>query len=209
MGMGRLLPREGRFFDFFNEHAGHAVLAAAELKALLADLSELEARRRNIERHEKQADQITHHTMQLLHQTFITPLDRDEIHQLITTMDDVLDLMEDIAQCLFLYDVRAVTPEAQRLADICVACTEKVRDAVAKLESMDNADAILKLCAEIDRLESDADYVMRSAMAKLFREEPDAKEIVKLKEIYQLLESVTDKCEDVANLIEGIVLENG
>ncbi|TMG90758.1 MAG: DUF47 domain-containing protein [Betaproteobacteria bacterium] len=207
--MGRLLPREGRFFDYFNEHAGHAVLAAAELKALLADLSELEARRRNIERHEKQADQITHHTMQLLHQTFITPLDRDEIHQLITTMDDVLDLMEDIAQCLFLYDVRAVTPEAQRLADICVACTEKVRDAVAKLESMDNADAILKLCAEIDRLEADADYVMRSAMAKLFREEPDAKEIIKQKEIYQLLESVTDKCEDIANLIEGIVLENG
>jgi uncharacterized protein len=209
MGMGRLLPREGRFFDYFNEHAGHAVLAAAELKALLADLSELEARRRNIERHEKQADQITHHTMQLLHQTFITPLDRDEIHQLITTMDDVLDLMEDIAQCLFLYDVRAVTPEAQRLAEICVACTEKVRDAVAKLESMDNADAILKLCAEIDRLEADADYVMRSAMAKLFREEPDAKEIIKQKEIYQLLESVTDKCEDIANLIEGIVLENG
>ena len=207
--MVRLLPREGRFFDFFNEHAGHAVLAAAELKALLADLSDLETRRRNIERHEKQADQITHHTMQLLHQTFITPLDRDEIHQLITTMDDVLDLIEDIAQCLFLYDVRAVTPEAQRLAEICVACTEKVRDAVAKLESMDNADAILKLCAEIDRLEADADYVMRSAMAKLFREEPDAKEIIKQKEIYQLLESVTDKCEDIANLIEGIVLENG
>ena len=207
--MVRLLPREGRFFDYFNEHAGHAVLAAVELKALLADLSDLEARRRNIERHEKQADQITHHTMQLLHQTFVTPLDRDEIHQLITTMDDVLDLMEDIAQCLFLYDVRAVTPEAQRLAEICVACTEKVRDAVAKLESMDNADAILKLCAEIDRLEADADYVMRSAMAKLFREEPDAKEIIKHKEIYQLLESVTDKCEDVANLIEGIVLENG
>ena len=205
----RLLPREGRFFDYFNEHAGHAVLAAAELKALLADLSDLEVRRRNIERHEKQADQITHHTMQLLHQTFITPLDRDEIHQLITTMDDVLDLMEDIAQCLFLYDVRAVTPEAQRLAEICVACTEKVRDAVARLESMDDTDAILKLCAEIDRLEADADYVMRSAMAKLFREEPDAKEIIKQKEIYQLLESVTDKCEDIANLIEGIVLENG
>jgi len=205
----RLLPREGRFFDYFNEHAGHAVLAAAELKALLADLSDLEVRRRNIERHEKQADQITHHTMQLLHQTFITPLDRDEIHQLITTMDDVLDLMEDIAQCLFLYDVRAVTPEAQRLAEICVACTEKVRDAVARLESMDNTDAILKLCAEIDRLEADADYVMRSAMAKLFREEPDAKEIIKQKEIYQLLEAVTDKCEDIANLIEGIVLENG
>src|SRR5436309_3224103 len=120
IGMGRLLPREGKFFDYFNDHAGHAVLAAVELRALLANLSDLEARRRNIERHEKQADQITHHMMQLLHQTFITPLDRDEIHQLITTMDDVLDLMEDIAQCLFLYDVRTVTTEAQRLAEICV-----------------------------------------------------------------------------------------
>jgi predicted phosphate transport protein (TIGR00153 family) len=207
--MPRLLPREGKFFDYFNEHAGHAVLAAVELKALLADLSDLDARRRNIERHEKQADQITHQTMQLLHQTFITPLDRDEIHQLITTMDDILDLMEDIAQSMFLYDVRKVTAEAQRLAEICLGCTEKVRDAVASLESMENTDAILKLCAEIDRLEADADYVMRSALAKLFREEPDAKEIIKQKEIYQLLEAVTDKCEDVANLIEGIVLENG
>ena len=207
--MASLLPREGKFFDYFNEHVEHAVLAAVELRALLGDLVNLEAHQRNIERHEKQADQITHHTIQLLHQTFITPLDRDEIHQLITTMDDILDLMEDTAQCLFLYDVRAVTPEAQRLAEICVSCTERLRDAIGKLESMDNGDAILRLCAEIDRLETDADYVMRSAMAKLFREEPDAKEIIKQKEIYQLLESVTDKCEDVANLIEGIVLENG
>jgi predicted phosphate transport protein (TIGR00153 family) len=207
--LASLLPREGRFFDCFNEHVGHAVLAAVELRTLLGDLVNLEAHQRNIERHEKQADQITPHTIQLLHQTFITPLDRDEIHQLITTMDDILDLMEDTAQCLFLYDVRAVTAEAQRLAEICVACTERLRDAIGKLESMDNGDAILKLCAEIDRLETDADYVMRSAMAKLFREEPDAKEIIKQKEVYQLLESVTDKCEDVANLIEGIVLENG
>ena len=206
--MARLLPREGKFFDYFNEHVEHAVLAAGELRTLLGDLVNLEAHQRNIERHEKQADQITHHTIQLLHQTFITPLDRDEIHRLITTMDDILDLMEDTAQCLFLYDVRAVTPQAQRLAEICVSCTERLRDAIGKLESMDNGDAILKLCAEIDRLETDADYVMRSAMAKLFREEPDAKEIIKQKEVYQLLESVTDKCEDVANLIEGIVLEN-
>jgi len=184
------------------------VLAAAELKALLDDIGELELRRRNIERYEKQADHITHQTIALLHKTFITPLDRDEIHQLITCMDDILDLMEDVAQCLFLYDVRAVTSEARRLADICVACIAKVKEAVAKLESMNDADAILKICADIDRLETEADHVMHSVMAKLFREEPDAKQIIKLKEIYQLLESVTDKCEDVANLIEGIVLEN-
>ena len=141
--MARLLRREGKFFDFFNEHADLAMLAAAELKALLDDIGELELRRRNIERYEKQADHITHQTIALLHKTFITPLDRDEIHQLITTMDDILDLMEDVAQCLFLYDVRAVTSEARRLADICVACIAKVKEAVAKLESMDDADAIV------------------------------------------------------------------
>ena len=114
--MARLLRREGKFFDFFNEHADLAILAAAELKLLLEDIGDLELRRRNIERYEKQADHITHQTIALLHKTFITPLDRDEIHQLITGMDDILDLIEEIAQCLFLYDVRAVTGEARRLA---------------------------------------------------------------------------------------------
>src|SRR5437870_9413726 len=141
-----LLPREGKFFDLFNQHAELAALAAVELTALFSDLSELEIRSRAIERNEKQADRITHETVQLLHKTFITPLDRDEIHHLITGMDDILDLMEDVAQCLFLYDVRAVTSEARRLADICVACIAKVKEAVAKLESMKDADAILKIC---------------------------------------------------------------
>jgi predicted phosphate transport protein (TIGR00153 family) len=203
-----LLPREGKFFDFFNQHADLAALAAVELQALFADLSQLEAHSRAIQRNEKQADRITHETVQLLHTTFITPLDRDEIHQLITGMDDILDLMEDVATCVFLYDVKAVTAEAQKLAEICVACTVKVKEAVAKLASMQNADVILRICGDIDRLESEADFVFRSALAKLFREESDAKQILKLKEVYQLLESITDKAEDVANVIEGIVLEN-
>ena len=203
-----LLPREPKFFDFFNQHAALSASAALELKALLADLTQLEPRSRAIERSEKQADQITHQTVQLLHKTFVTPLDRDEIHRLINGMDDILDLMEDVATSLFLYDVKALTPDAQRLGEICVDCTIKVRDAVAKLESMENADAILRICGEIDRLESDADRVFRTGLAKLFREEPDVREVIKLKEIYQLLESITDKCEDVANVIEGIVLEN-
>src|SRR6202158_960653 len=157
--MARLLRREGKFFDFFNEHADLAILAAAELKLLLEDIGDLELRRRNIERYEKQADHITHQTIALLHKTFVTPLDRDEIHRLITGMDDILDLMEDVATCLFLYVVNAVTPDAQKLGEICVTCAVKVRDAVAKLESMKNADAILKICGDIDRLESEADFV--------------------------------------------------
>ncbi len=205
---GRLIPREGRFFEYFNEHAEQLVLGAAELKALMSDISELQIRARNIESIENKADQITHQTMQLLHQTFITPLDRDEIHQLITKMDDILDLMEDASQCMFLYDIRAVSDETKKLADICLSCTEKVKAAVKHLSNMENAESILNLCTEIDRLETVADQVMRTAMAKLFREEPDTRQLFKMKEIYQLLEAVTDRCEDVANIIEGIVLEN-
>jgi predicted phosphate transport protein (TIGR00153 family) len=203
-----LLPREGKFFDFFNQHAELAALAAVELQALFANLGELEIRSRAIEKNEKQADRITHETMQLLHKTFITPLDRDEIHQLITGMDDILDLMEDVSQCMYLYDIKAVTEEARKLADICLVSTEKVKAAVVQLPNLKNADSILALCKEIDRLESDADHVMRAAMAKLFREEADVKYLFKMKEIYQLLESVTDRCQDVANIIEGIVLES-
>jgi hypothetical protein len=203
-----LLPREGKFFELFNQHAELAAQAAVELQALLADLTQLEIRSRAIEKNEKLADRITHETMQLLHKTFITPLDRDEIHQLITGMDDMLDLMEDVGTCVVLYDVKAVTPDAQKLGEICVACALKVKEAVRMLESMDNSDAILRICGDIDRLESEADFVFRSALAKLFREESDAKQILKLKEVYQLLESITDKAEDVANVIEGIVLEN-
>lgn len=205
---GRFMPKKGHFFEYFSEHAGLLVEGSIELKALMENVSELQLRKRNIETIEHKADKITHKTMQALHQTFITPIDRDEIHQLITRMDDILDLMEDASQCMFLYNIHSVTDETRQLADICVECTERVRDAVNLLSDMKNSKAILAHSARIDQLESDADHLMRSAMAKLFREEPDAKQIIKMKELYQLLESVTDRCQDVANIIEGIVLEN-
>jgi hypothetical protein len=205
---GRLMPREGRFFDLFEQHAEQLVLGARELRALMDNVAELPERKRSIEKIEHRADKITHQTMQLLHQTFITPIDRDEIHQLITRMDDILDLMEDVSQCMFLYDIAQVTEECRKLADICLTSTEKVQIAIAQLSDMKNAQAIMARCKEIDRLESDADHVMREAMAKLFREEPDVKHLFKMKEIYQLLESVTDRCQDVANIIEGIVIES-
>jgi uncharacterized protein len=151
---------------------------------------------------------VVYQTIQLLHQTFVTPIDRDEIHQLITRMDDILDLMEDVSQSVFLYDIHKIPDEAKRLAEICVACAEKVKAAVQLLDNMANAEQIMKICGEIDRYETDADQVLRSALAKLFRHEPDTREVIKLKEIYEHLETVTDKCEDVANIIEGIVIEN-
>jgi predicted phosphate transport protein (TIGR00153 family) len=204
----RLMPHEGRFFDYFTAHAALIRQGAAELRTMLDNIGELEVRAHNIKTIESKADLVTHDTIQLLHQTFITPLDREDIHQLITRMDDILDLMEDVSHCVFLYDLRAVTEEAKRLTDICVACAKKVEAAVKMLDNMANAEAITKVCAEIDRLETDADQVLRAGLAKLFRNEPDTRELIKMKEIYELLETVTDRCEDVANIIEGIVLEN-
>jgi predicted phosphate transport protein (TIGR00153 family) len=205
---GRLMPFEGRFFDLFNELAGEVVKGSHELGAMMASFDDLERRAFAIETIEKRGDKLTQETIELLHRTFITPLDRDDIHALITRMDDILDLIEDCAQSINLYDIRAVTAETRRLADICVACVEQVRAAVAGLSNLEMAGATMAICAEIDRLESEADHVMRAAMAKLFRDEPDVKQIIKLRSIYELLESITDRCEDVANIIEGIVLEN-
>lgn len=203
-----LLPREGRFFELFNQHAALAVKAAHELAGIFDDLATMDARTTIIHQCEKQADKITRDTVHLLHQTFITPFDRDQIHGLVTTMDDVLDLIEDVAESLFLYDVRQIGPEAAQLAALCVDCTTRVEDAVGKLASMDNSAAILAICSQIDRIESRADQVFRSALAKLFREQPDARELIKQKEVFLLLEAITDRCEDVANVIEGIVLES-
>lgn len=202
------MPAEGKFFDMFNEHAELGVKCAREMVALMTNFDDLELRVHAIENLEKQADKVTHNCIELLHKTFITPLDRDDIHQLITRMDDILDLLEDAAQTISLYDIKAITPEAKRLAELCLACADKVKAAVALLPNMDNSRQILTICQEIDRLESDADHVMRAAMSKLFRDEPDVRNLIKLKAIYEILETVTDRCEDVANIIEGIIVEN-
>lgn len=205
---GRLMPTEVKFFDLFIEHADLCVKGAKELVALMTNFDDLEHRVHAIETIEKQADKVTQHTLEMLHKTFITPIDRDEIHKLITRMDDILDLMEDAAQSVSLYDMKSVTPESKRLAELCLACTEKVREAVGLLDNMDNSQKLFAICEEIDRLESDADHVMRAAMSKLFRDEPDVRNLIKLKAIYEILETVTDRCEDVANIMEGIIVEN-
>jgi len=208
----KLMPQEGKFFDLFNAHAELIVKGGRELAALVDDLVDnkdgVAEHAKAIDEIESQADKITHDTIALLHTTFNAPLDRDEIHKLITNMDDILDLTQDVAQSIYLYDVRKLTQEACHLADICVSCCERVKSAVSLLDNMDNGPAILKTCEEISRLESDADRAMRTGMAKLFREEQDARRLIKHKELYELLELITDRCEDVANIIEGIVLEN-
>ncbi len=214
MLFGKLLPREGNFFELFNQHGDFIVSGARSFILLIqnyADLSLREKYANDVGTAERGADRITAEVNRLLHKTFITPIGREQIHGLINAMDDILDLLQDASETMSLYDVRAMTEDILRLGDISAKCCERVQHAVSllpKISQPETAEAAIKTCEEIDRLESDADRVMRSAMSKLFREEKDVRELIKLKAIYELLESISDRCEDVANLIEGVVLEN-
>jgi hypothetical protein len=209
--IGKLVPRENRFFELFNQHASLAAEASGVLSGLLRDYQDEAQRMVRIERInelEHNADRITHETVALLQTIFVTPLDRDDIHRLISRMDDILDLMQDAAESLNLYDVREVTEPAIELAGLLQTCCVRLQSAVALLNNMRNAPVALKLCREIDNLESQADRVMRGAISKLFRDEPDIRQVIKLKAVYEMLEAATDKCQDVANLIENITLQN-
>jgi predicted phosphate transport protein (TIGR00153 family) len=214
MLFGKLLPRDGNFFELFNQHGAHMVEAARAFILMIQnydDPAQREKLANDVINAERAADRVTHEVSRALHKTFITPIDREQIHRLIDAMDDIVDLLQDTTETMSLYDVRALTEEVLRLGDISARCCERVQHAVSLLPRISNgevAEAAIKTCEEIDKLESDADRVMRAAMSKLFREEPDVRELIKLKTIYELLESISDRCEDVANLIEGVVLEN-
>ena len=214
MLFGKLLPREGNFFELFNQHGTHIVEGARSFILLIQNYADLDLREKygnEVGNAERSADRVTAEVNRLLHKTFITPIDREQIHGLINAMDDILDLLQDATETMSLYDVRAMTDDVLRLGDLSAKCCERVQHAVSllpKISQPATAEAAIKTCEEIDKLESDADRVMRGAMSRLFREETDVRELIKLKAIYEQLESISDRCEDVANLIEGIVLEN-
>ncbi len=214
MFFAKLLPKEGNFFELFNEHGQRISEGAKAFVSMIENYNDPVLREQYaayVDAAERQADKITAEVNRLLHTTFITPIDREQIHGLINALDDVLDLLQDVAESMSLYDVQTVTEEVHRLTDLAAKCCERVSHVVTLLPKLSDASVVegaLKTCEEIDKLESDADRVMRSAMSRLFREQQDVRELIKLKAIYEQLEAITDRCEDVANLIEGIVLEN-
>ncbi|CAD5373850.1 Phosphate transport regulator (distant homolog of PhoU) [Rubrivivax sp. A210] len=214
MVFGRLLPREGNFFELFNQHGQHIAEGALAFLAMVQNYDNVPERERHaaaVGDAERAADKITAEVHRLLHRTFVTPLDRDQIHRLINAMDDVLDLLQDTSEVMSLYDLQRVSEDVMRLSEISVRCCDRVRHVLTLLPRLKDAavaESVLKHCEEIDQLESDADRVMRAAMSSLFRDEPDTRELIKLKAVYEHLESISDRCEDVANLVEGIVLEN-
>ncbi len=214
MFFAKLLPREGNFFELFNEHGKYIVNGARAFMSMVQHYSDETLRAKyaaEVDSAEKQADRITAEVHRLLHKTFITPIDREQIHGLINAMDDILDLLQDSSEVMSLYDLKNVSEDVLRLGEISAKCCERVQHVITLLPQLSKpsvAEAALKTCEEIDRLESDADRVMRSAMSKLFRDNIEVRELIKLKAVYEHLESISDRCEDVANIVEGIVLEN-
>ncbi|HTT12810.1 MAG TPA: DUF47 family protein [Burkholderiaceae bacterium] len=205
----RLWPRDRHFPVLFDRHAALCVDGLRALVALLADVNDPDGRVRDVEAIEKGADRVVDEVRQRLGRSWFPPFSRTIVYDLINRLDDILDVTEDAAQSLHLYHVTRLTPEAVRLAELAVWSAEKLQSAVAQLAQIESPRSILALCAEVDLLESQADHVMRAAMARLFREENDARQLVKIKAIYELLESLTDRCKDAANAIAAIVLKHG
>ncbi len=207
------MPKDVKYFDLFNRHAELIAKGGEALFDLTCALVEQDKNKAKeladlIDKIERQADDVTHEVLSKLHTSFITPFDRDEIHSLISHLDDVLDIIQDVAEVFFLYDVKCVPQEVKTMGEITKHCCERIQAVVRLLHSMDNSPAILRLCHEIAESETATDRQYREAMSRLFREEPDVRELVKIKQIYEVLESVTDHCKDVATTIESIVLEN-
>ena len=205
---GFLIPKEFGFFDVFDKHAACCVEGGQIFIEMLEHYGEAPAKARRLKDIEHQADEITHHTLEMLHKTFVTPIDRDQIHELISHMDDVMDLIDGAARRMLLYGVQEIPSDLMELAKILHRSTLELQRAVKNLRNMKNADAILKSCIEINKLENDGDAVRDAAIAKLFQEEKNAVQVLVWKEIYEAVETAIDRCEDVANVIEGVVLEN-
>lgn len=205
----KLMPRSDDFFSDFEAQAATVVEGTRLLKDLLDDFTDVPRKCQAIKDVEHKADDITHRAFARLHTQFITPFDRAEIHRLLSRIDDVLDLADAASERLGLYDIDTVLPEARELAGVLVAQSLKMEEAVKGLRNMKQDPAhILEACKEMNVLENQADTLTRKTMAKLFKRGNDPLTVMKWKEIIDLIEEATDRAEDVANVIEGVVLEH-
>jgi len=189
----------------FAEMAGNLGAGARLLKQILEDFKDVEARVQQLKDIEHRGDEMTHNILTKLNQTFITPFDREDIYRLASSLDDVLDFIYAAGVRLVMYKIRSAPPAASQLADIIVRQCDQLLPAVTGLEKH---DSVLNYCVEINRLENEADAIARSAIGALFDKETDPISLIKLKELYEVLETATDKAEDAANVLEGVVLKS-
>lgn len=201
----RLIPRDPKFFDLFAELSTNLTEGAKLLRTILADPQDLAMRVSQVQAIEHRGDKATHSIITKLNQTFITPFDREDIHRLASSLDDVLDFVNSAALRLVMYKIHNPPPVAAELAGIIVLQCEELAKGVSLLEKNGQ---VMKHCEEVNRLEDMADHVSRKAIADLFEQEKDPIQLIKLKELYEVLEYATDKAEDAANVIEAIVVKS-
>jgi len=203
--MFNLIPKEVRFFDLFEQQSQYIIQAAALLHELVHNFADARAKAHSIKEVEHQGDQITHEIVRRLNTTFITPIDREDIHALATRLDDVLDYIEAASERLVVYRIKEPTSACRAMADVIVTTVASMDSAIRCLRTMD--PAFHEHAVEVNRLENNADNLLRDSLAAMFEESNDPIEVIKWKEIYETMEIVTDRCEDVANVIEGIILK--
>jgi len=200
----QLIPRDEKFYDLFREQAENVQAAAQKLAALMSDFQDVEKRVTEIKFVEHKGDQLTHELMQRLNKTFVTPFDPGDIHTLGSVLDDVLDLIDGVAGRLITYKIRSIPPGACHLSKVILHGTEILVQAISELPKPVN---ILEHCQQLKQLEEEGDRIKGECVARLFEDSVDAIEVIKWKEIYEVLESATDKIEDVANILEAVMLK--
>lgn len=201
-----LAPREERFFDMFEQSVEVVLRGARLFDELFSDYTNVEAKVKAIKEVELEGDKNTHRVMEALNRSFVTPIDRDDIHALNSNLDDILDYMEAISSRLVLFKVKQITPEMREFSGLILKACEQIDGAVHSLRKLDH---LFSFCKEIKRLENLGDDISRKAISDLFANGMDPIELIKLKEIYGRLEATMDRCEDLANTIESIVVKNG
>ena len=201
------IPRERKFFDLFEKSAQNMVKTAQVLKGMVDTWEDVKGRVDEIAQMETEGDTITHQIMAQLNRTFVTPFDREDIALLAHSLDDVVDFIDAAADAMLIYKIDKPTPRAKELADIIVQAALEVERAIPQLRHRAELKKILPRCVEINRLENAADTVFRSAVAELFDDSTDVTHIIKWREIYEHMESATDRCEDVSNVLEGVALK--
>ena len=202
------IPKEEKFFGLFEQSARNMVKAAEELQGMLDTCGDVVKSVAEIAELEHQGDTITHQIMAQLHRTFVTPFDREDIALLAHTLDDVTDFIDKAADAILIYKIECPTLRAKELSDVIVQASIEIEQVMPKLRHRAELKQVLERCVEINRLENVADRIFRAAMAELFDDNIDIAQVIKWREIYEYMETATDRCEDVANVLEGVALKH-
>jgi len=206
--MFSLIPKEQVFFDLFEQAAKNVHDGARALEELLENFRDVADKAKKVKDIEHAGDKITHTTIEKLNKTFITPLEREDIHELICRLDDILDLIDTAVSRIVLYKIEKPTDDAKALAKVLVHATKIITELVPQLRNLKHTDALIQQCISVHTQENEGDRIEQHALAALFENGQDPIFIIKWKDIYEDLEAATDRCEDVANVVEGIVLKN-